>query len=487
MTERTVSGPHRRRVLGGLLAADGWVWALVKALFWLVVLIMALGYIPDRAYYFTVLKTISLGVNPATTPGSYLSFINLCPPQNGKLHCPAPPGSILAWQPSPPELALPQGRVDGSVAQVGKSLLYIGGSDGTTPSEKVFVAEASEGTYAPWQAGPPLPEPRVDASVVSFSGSVFVIGGRDAAGAPTTTTFILTPDPATRALGEWATAAEPDVPLVLPAPRSGAAVVAGPDGIFLVGGSDADGPTKSVFKATLTSGKWSKWVSQADLLEERFDAGAAILGDFLWVYGGESAAGPSKLVQVGQIADAKVSVFGAQPDSTAFNLPEARTDAATFTANGALYLVGGTDGSTAKPQLYWAIPDPTTAAMNGWQHVDEMDLPAPGLAGAAAIVSGPSAILVGGVSGGQVQAGSLRANLAPGAPFFQVTALGGLTVPALNIGGEVGQQLGYLAAAGAGTVNFIVLLIVGWAFVNRQKVKAVWARIRERRRQLRTG
>ncbi|HLA17576.1 MAG TPA: hypothetical protein VJZ72_11835, partial [Candidatus Limnocylindrales bacterium] len=192
-------------------------------------------------------------------------------------------------------------------------------------------------------------------------------------------------------------------------------------------------------------------------------------------------------VQVGQVADAKVSVFGAQPDSATFNLPEARTNASMFTANGALYLVGGTDGSTTQPQLFWTVPDPTTASMSGWHNLAAMDLPAPGLAGAPALVSGPNVILLGGVSGGQVQTGSVRANLAPGAPFFQVTALGGLTIPALNIGGEVGQQLGYLAAAGAGTVDFIVLLIVGWAFVNREKVAAVWRRIRERRRQLRTG
>ena len=487
MTGRTVSGPPRRRVLGGLLDADGWLWAFIKAMFWLVVFIMALGYIPDRAYYFTVLKTISVGVNPATTPGSYLSFVNLCPPENGNLPCPAPVGAIQAWQPSPPELALPAPRVDGGVAQVGTSLLYIGGSDGTSPTDAVYVAETSSGTFGPWTAGPALPEPRSDAAVISFGGSVFVIGGGDAAGAPTTSTFILTPDPATRALGTWKTASEANIPLDLTVPRVGARAVGGPDGIFLVGGSDAAGPTKTVMKATLTGAKWTAWQDQAPLIEERVDAGAAIIGDFLWVYGGSSASGPSKLVQVGQVADAKVSVFGAQPDSATFNLPEARTNASMFTANGALYLVGGTDGSTTQPQLFWTVPDPTTASMSGWHNLAAMDLPAPGLAGAPALVSGPNVILLGGVSGGQVQTGSVRANLAPGAPFFQVTALGGLTIPALNIGGEVGQQLGYLAAAGAGTVDFIVLLIVGWAFVNREKVAAVWRRIRERRRQLRTG
>ena len=43
----------RRRVLFGLLDADSWSWASTKATFWFVVIILLLGYIPDRAYYFT--------------------------------------------------------------------------------------------------------------------------------------------------------------------------------------------------------------------------------------------------------------------------------------------------------------------------------------------------------------------------------------------------------------------------------------------------
>ena len=39
----------RRRVLFGLLDADGWSWASLKAFFWFIVLIFMLGYIPDRA------------------------------------------------------------------------------------------------------------------------------------------------------------------------------------------------------------------------------------------------------------------------------------------------------------------------------------------------------------------------------------------------------------------------------------------------------
>ena len=51
----------RRRAFFGLFNADGWPWAFVKALFWFVVIIVMLGYIPDRAYYFTVQRTVDVG------------------------------------------------------------------------------------------------------------------------------------------------------------------------------------------------------------------------------------------------------------------------------------------------------------------------------------------------------------------------------------------------------------------------------------------
>ena len=65
----------RKRAFFGLLDADGWAWAGVKAAVWLVLIILLLGYIPDRAYYFTVQKTVDLGLL-AWSP------INFCPPSN---------------------------------------------------------------------------------------------------------------------------------------------------------------------------------------------------------------------------------------------------------------------------------------------------------------------------------------------------------------------------------------------------------------------
>src|SRR4249920_1130910 len=110
----------RRRALFGLLDADGWGWATVKAFVWLIIIIFMLGYLPDRAYYLTVGATVDLGV-------LVWSPINLCPPSNQTLPCPPPVGALVPWELSPRELALPAARTDGSLIQVGSQILYIGG------------------------------------------------------------------------------------------------------------------------------------------------------------------------------------------------------------------------------------------------------------------------------------------------------------------------------------------------------------------------
>ena len=116
------------RPLFGLVDGDGWAWASIKAFFWLLVIIMTLGYIPDRAYYFIVSRTIDLGI-VGWAP------VNLCPPENtSSMPCPVPAGATLPWQASPGEAALPAARSGGSAIQLGTNLLYAGGRDASGPT-----------------------------------------------------------------------------------------------------------------------------------------------------------------------------------------------------------------------------------------------------------------------------------------------------------------------------------------------------------------
>jgi Kelch motif len=481
-TTRPALGPGmivpRKRALFGLLDADGWAWASLKAVFWLIVIILLLGYIPDRAYYVTVNRTIDLGVL-AWSP------VNLCSSENESLPCPAPRGSVTAWHPSPTQIALPAARTDGTAIQLGTKILYIGGSDGSTAQNTVYVAHlAGIGNFDEWADGPALPEPRSDASVVAVSGTVYVIGGFDAKGAPTTSVYSMTPDPKTAELGEWTVVKE----LFLPEGRGGAAAVVAPDGMLLIGGEGPDGPVTTTFKSPLDDkGKLGKWEPEAALQRPQSDALAAVIGDFVWLYGGHDDVGPVGAAQRGSIGLEAAEGLPANPEQgkvtkwdidNAWNLPGARDDAAGWSANGALYAVGGADSTGLRTELYWSIP-----ANNGtipeWKHLAASDLPE-GRKGGSAFVTGPNSIIVGGETPEGVSTSSVRANTAPQSPFFQL-GLVGATVPGLKIDGEIGQQLGYLNAAGAGTVDFIILLLIGWAFAHKERTREIMSRVIRRR------
>jgi hypothetical protein len=140
--------------------------------------------------------------------------------------------------------------------------------------------------------------------------------------------------------------------------------------------------------------------------------------------------------------------------------------------------VGGEGTGT----MYWTAPD-VDGNLTGWHTLAQSNLPADlQLQDAASIVSGSHAFLIGGTSAGTPTQGIARANLAPPQPFFQIGFFY-LTIPALGIGGEVGQQLSYLAAAGVATVNFVLLLLIGYAYNHKARTRAFFERLRRRRRR----
>lgn len=470
------TGGHKR-VLFGLLNGDGWTWASIKAAIWFVIIVMMLGYLPDRAYYFTVFPTIDVGV-------LVYSPINFCPPSNRTLPCPAPVGATLPWDGSPAELALPSGgRTDGRAVQLGSKLAYIGGSDGKTASDQTYLTDLYSGTFGPWKPGPALPAARSQAGVVVLNGSVYVVGGNGADGKPTDTVYVATQDLATGVVGAFAA----NDALKLPAARSSAVLVAAADGLILIGGTDGTVAQGTVWKTTLDkTGKLQPWAAQASLPagQEVSEASGALLGDFVYVYGGSTAKGPVATVlrgHVSKVVESLGQVVSWDIGGGGTNLPAARTRAAGFSANGALYLVGGADASGLHQQFYWTVPD-AKGDLSGWQHLDATDLPV-GLAGGSAVVSGAGAFIIGGTTADQpAVAGSARTNLAPQPPFFQL-GLFGATVPALKVGGEIGQQLGYLNAAGVGTVDFILLLLIGWAFAHKERSREMLGRLIRRFRR----
>jgi hypothetical protein len=469
-------GAIRRRVAFGLLDADGWTWASLKATFWFLFIIFMLGYVPNLAYNFTTKNTVQVGYN-------FLSLVNWCPSMNEDLPCPVPAGATLPWQTNPPELALPEPREGASVFQSGSLLYLIGGSVDGAATDSVIVAEATadeEGTLTgnitPWTEGPALPEARTDAALGVYVGVPFVMGGLDASGNPTDTTFKGIVEDGELTSWELADGNEGTDPLTLPRPLSGAAVVPGTSGFALIGGRGADGqPTDGVHVAWVdaasSAGRLLAWepLEGLALPEARADSVAAAVGDFIYVVGGEGPDGAADTVYRLELVDQEPATdeagrplgWAVAPDD--LQLPEPRADAIGFSAGGAIYVMGGM-GADGTPQssVYWAVPDTTTGDLTGgWEQLSQADLPV-GIADAPIAGVGSTAFIFGGEGPDGPSDGLARAGLSPAAPFFQL-GIAGATLPALSIKGEIGQQLGYLVAAGVATANFVLLVIMGVA------------------------
>jgi hypothetical protein len=473
------SGALRRRALFGLVDADGWGWAALKATFWFFLIIFVLGYLPDRAYYFTVFPTLDVGAN-------VISPINFCDSANKNLPCPAPPGAVVPWERNPPELTLPQPRSGAGTAQSGTNMYLVGGETKDGPTDSVLTATVSAtGNFGKWSDAPKLPVPRAQAAVVSFSGVPYVIGGLDASGKPTATVFAGTVKEGQ--LQGW----EAKNDLRLPKALSGASAIAGSTGLWVIGGRTGEkNLSASVYRAKLQTGvnppalgKWEE-VAQLPLPEPRADAVGVFVGNFIYVLGGDSPGGVTNKIlrlKLGATGDPATAASGglegwALTTSAAQELPDARTEAGGFTANGAIYVVGGRDGRGAvRNTTYWAVPAATTGTIPEWKRLDQADLREP-RAEPAPVVVGSFVFMIGGENDGGPLDSSLRANLAPKAPFFRL-GLFGATLPALSIKGEIGQQLGYINAFGLGLTNFTILVLLAWAFSHPRQSRRFLERV----------
>jgi hypothetical protein len=463
-------GAVKRRTAFGLLDADGWGWATLKALFWFFLVIFLLGYVPDRAYYFTVSPTIDLGFNA-------ISPVNFCPAENRTLPCPAPAGAVVPWEQSPDSLALPQGRAAAGVFTSGETIYIVGGRTDAGATTSVLTTEVFEGNLTAWAEGPALPAARSDAAVMSLSGVPYVVGGLDETGAPTNTVFRGVVE--SGALTGWE-----DAGVTLPVAVSDSAGVGTGTSLWVFGGRTPDGLSATVYRAHLndagTELESFSETSELPLPEARADHTALSAGGAVYIVGGEGPSGVTDTVfYLGLDSHGEPAIdnesgraFGwgvSAGSSSGAALPEPRRGHTSFTNSGTMFAIGGYDANdTVVNTDLWTIPSATNGTINGWRQLDQTHLPA-GRAEAAAALVGQHVFLVGGVGeGGALETSSVRADVAPRAAFFRL-GLFGLTVPALSIKGEIGQQLGYIIAGSAAMGNFVVLVIIGWMYSHRRE------------------
>ncbi len=126
----------------------------------------------------------------------------------------------------------------------------------------------------------------------------------------------------------------------------------------------------------------------------------------------------------------------------------------------------GEDGAPVASN-YWAVPSATNGTIARWQRLDATDLLEARVKPSAAVI-GQYGFIVGGATANGESTTTERADMAPRRAFFRL-GMFGLTVPALSIKGEIGQQLGYIVAGSAAMGNFVLLVVIGWMYSHKRE------------------
>ena len=443
-----------------------------------------LGYIPDRAYYLTVNRTVDLGV-------LVWSPINLCPPENETLPCPAPVGAVVPWHAVAAELALPAPRTDGTArparheAPVRRRL----GRRRRPSRRSTSPRRSGTGNFDTVGRGPGAARAAHRRQRRARVGQR--LRDRRLRRRRRADDDRLRPDarrPDRRARRVAAGARGPD-PARRPRRRGG---LAAPDGILLIGGDGPGRPRDHDLKSSsTTTGALGEWEPEAPLARaagrrRRRDRRRLRLGLRRPRRERPGRRRPARRRSGSRPPRASRRTptrarSSSGPSNDAANLPAARDDAAGL--DGQRRALPGRRRRRRRPAARAVLvrSPRATGDIPEWKHLDVSDLPV-GLDRAAA-PSSPARTRSSSAARRRRASSttSVRANAAPQSPFFQL-GLVGATVPGLKIDGEIGQQLGYLNAAGAGTVNFVILILIGWAFAHKAQAQGARRAVLRRRR-----
>ena len=470
----------RKRALFGLLDADGWAWASVKAFVWLVIIILMLGYIPDRAYYLTVGRTVDLGV-------LVWSPINLCPRQRDAAVSGAASARSSPWHAVADRAGAARSRgPTARVIQVGhqdpvhrrlgrhdRPVDRLRRPDGRRPATSTSGPRARRcPSRAPTPASSPWP------------GSIYVIGGRDADRRPDDDG--LRPHPRSARPASSASGTPADGAWSCPRHAAGAAGGrrARRAAAHRRRGRRRPGRDDLEERARRRRAPWARGPPRPPLSRRRPTRRPSVVGDFVWLCGGQRRERPGGRRPARRHSD-RGGRRGCPRTRT-----RARSSAGTSTTPSNLPAPATTPPAGA-PTARSTWPAATTAAAprpscTGRSRPRPATCPSgststsatcrPGIGAARRVVTGPERGPRRRVrrADGAVGHEPPREHRARRARSSS-SAWSARRCPGLKIEGEIGQQLGYLNAAGAGTVNFIILLLIGWAFAHKEQARAIIA------------
>ncbi|OGR58292.1 MAG: hypothetical protein A2X34_00635, partial [Elusimicrobia bacterium GWC2_51_8] len=266
------------------------------------------------------------------------------------------PVSGSAWASA--SLAMPASRSGQDCVVYGTHVFVSGGFDGVYYSSAVYRAEINAAGLSAWQAAGYMPEPLSGHQLVAARGRLYIVGGYNQGG---THAAVWSSDiSSTGILGAWE--AETSLPATL---YSHAAALAG-NKLYVSGGyTSGSGVSAAVYKTTVgDDGALTSWSAIDPLPAPRYNHTMTFLANRLYAVGGKD--GPSAKSSVWVM---KLKALDAEPDGTwtaLTSLPAARYGHKTLAAANTLYVIGGNNGGAVVNSVFISTVSSNAASPAAW-------------------------------------------------------------------------------------------------------------------------
>ena len=258
--------------------------------------------------------------------------------------------------------SLPEGYAEHSMAYASGFLYHAGGFNAYYgESAAVLYSQVqSNGTIGAWNVTTSLPAMMVDHAEVAANGCVYVLGGNHyivASGYTVTNAVYYSKINSNGSLGTWQTATPlPQVAFFLSASVWN-------NRIYAIGGYNGQTLMSNVYSAIIQAdGSVSAWVTQRPLPDAIFTHAGAANG-MLYVLGGVVNGGTTiqnKVYYASINADGTLGIW----NQTA-PLPSQLTNLGAVAANGQVFVIGGSDGSSLTRSFFIA-PVAGDGSLGSW-------------------------------------------------------------------------------------------------------------------------
>lgn len=244
-------------------------------------------------------------------------------------------------------------RTWGKLVAAGGTLYYIGGQDSTATNEQSTVyygTPAGGGDVTTWTTTTALPAARTKFGVAVWNNRIYVVGGLDGSAAATSTVYVSSQQNSGGAISSWSTASTS-----FNVARSGAAVVAYANNLYVLGGYDGSNYLSDVqfSKIDTSNGTAGSWTYTNSLPTALSQSDAFAVNGYIYLMGGRTAdtvCNPRTLVA--PVSANTTIASGNNPTGvgewyeTNQRFTGSRYGAAAAYYDGKAYVIGGGCGST---------------------------------------------------------------------------------------------------------------------------------------------